>query len=245
LLSLVECAGNDCTNPANWKFNDVKTTCDTWGNPDSVTTHTGLGVGDTLASSGAAVTATCYGSGTAPTCNPDAYHTYPAWQLNALGHPTTWTYNKAFGLPESETDANNITTYAAYDNLGRLVKIARAGDDLNSPTIALSYNDDSLPFYTTAVQKINATQSSSVRKVYDGLGRLVQSQRLGAMLAEGLRDVLVDAWYDGDGNRVKGMVAGVTTVYIGNYFEWMISIGTKYFYAGNTRVAMRTGARKS
>ncbi len=48
--------------------------------------------------------------------------------------------------------------------------------------------------------------------------------------------------YDGDGNRVKGTVGG-TTVYIGNYFEWTGSTSTmvKYYYAGSTRVAMRTG----
>jgi hypothetical protein len=28
--------------------------------------------------------------------------------------------------------------------------------------------------------------------------------------------------YDGDGNRVKGTVGGVTTVYIGSHFEWMV-----------------------
>jgi RHS repeat-associated protein len=50
--------------------------------------------------------------------------------------------------------------------------------------------------------------------------------------------------YDGDGNRVKGTVAGVTTTYIGNYFEWTGSTSTmkKYYYAGSTRVAMRTGS---
>ena len=49
--------------------------------------------------------------------------------------------------------------------------------------------------------------------------------------------------YDGDGNRVKGTVGGVTTAYIGNYFEWVSSTSNmkKYYYAGSTRVAMRTG----
>jgi RHS repeat-associated protein len=49
--------------------------------------------------------------------------------------------------------------------------------------------------------------------------------------------------YDGDGNRVKATVSVTTTVYIGNYFEWSGSTGTmkKYYYAGATRVAMRTG----
>jgi RHS repeat-associated protein len=43
---------------------------------------------------------------------------------------------------------------------------------------------------------------------------------------------------------VKGTVAGVTTTYIGNYFEWTGSTSTmkKYYYAGSIRVAMRTGS---
>jgi RHS repeat-associated protein len=50
--------------------------------------------------------------------------------------------------------------------------------------------------------------------------------------------------YDGDGNRVKGTVSGTTTAYLGNYFEWTGSTSTmkKYYYAGTTRVAMRTGS---
>ena len=51
--------------------------------------------------------------------------------------------------------------------------------------------------------------------------------------------------YDGDENRVKGVVGGVTTTYIGNHFEWSPSGKTtlrvqagststmkKYYYAG-------------
>jgi RHS repeat-associated protein len=48
--------------------------------------------------------------------------------------------------------------------------------------------------------------------------------------------------YDGDGQRVKATVGGVTTVYIGNYYER--DNGTtvrKYYYAGAVRVALRTG----
>jgi len=51
--------------------------------------------------------------------------------------------------------------------------------------------------------------------------------------------------YDGDGNRVKGFIGGVTTAYVGNYAEWISgSPGTlvKYYYAGTTRVAMRSGS---
>ena len=49
--------------------------------------------------------------------------------------------------------------------------------------------------------------------------------------------------YDGDGNRVKSVMGGVTTYYVGNYFEWTGSTSTmiKYYYAGSQRVAMRRG----
>jgi hypothetical protein len=52
-------------------------------------------------------------------------------------------------------------------------------------------------------------------------------------------------YYDGDGNRVQGLIGGVTTAYIGNYAEWIsgaLDPLVKYYYAGSTRVAMRTGA---
>ncbi len=50
--------------------------------------------------------------------------------------------------------------------------------------------------------------------------------------------------YDGDGVRVKATAGGVTTAYVGNYFEWTGSTSTmvKYYYAGATRVAMRVGS---
>jgi hypothetical protein len=50
--------------------------------------------------------------------------------------------------------------------------------------------------------------------------------------------------YDGDGNRVKGTVGGVTTAYVGNWYEWTGSTTTakKYYYAGGLRIAMRTGS---
>jgi RHS repeat-associated protein len=51
--------------------------------------------------------------------------------------------------------------------------------------------------------------------------------------------------YDGDGNRVKGTVGGVTITYIGNYYEWSGSTATSYYYAGSVRVAMRQGSTLS
>ncbi|MCB0060559.1 MAG: hypothetical protein KDE19_00520 [Caldilineaceae bacterium] len=47
--------------------------------------------------------------------------------------------------------------------------------------------------------------------------------------------------YDGDNHRVRGTAGGVTTVYIGNYYEVVGSTVQKYYYAGSQRVAMRSG----
>jgi len=43
--------------------------------------------------------------------------------------------------------------------------------------------------------------------------------------------------YDGDGNRVKSVMGGVTTYSVGNHFEWTGSTTSmvKYYYAGGQR----------
>ncbi len=50
--------------------------------------------------------------------------------------------------------------------------------------------------------------------------------------------------FDGDGNRVKSMAGGVTTVHLGAYFEWTGSTSTMktYYSAGGARVAVRSGS---
>lgn len=48
--------------------------------------------------------------------------------------------------------------------------------------------------------------------------------------------------YDGDGKRVKATVNGTDTAYVGNYYEWSNNSWTKYYYAGATRLAMRTSS---
>ncbi len=47
--------------------------------------------------------------------------------------------------------------------------------------------------------------------------------------------------YDGDGNRIKAVVNGTTSVFIGAYYEVQGSITKTYYYADNVRVAERNG----
>ena len=48
-------------------------------------------------------------------------------------------------------------------------------------------------------------------------------------------------YYDADGKQVKAVVDGVTTYYIGNHYEVKNSVVTKYYFAGTTRLAARSG----
>ncbi len=83
-----------------------------------------------------------------------------------------------------------------------------------------------------AWRRING--SSDINLTYDAENRLTGMS--GSVTASYV--------YDGDGNRVKATVGGVTTVYIGNIYER--DNGTtvrKYYYAGDVRVATRTGGQ--
>jgi RHS repeat-associated protein len=67
--------------------------------------------------------------------------------------------------------------------------------------------------------------------VYDAEGRLASVS--GAATASFL--------YDGDNRRVKGTVGGVTSYYVGHHYEVAGSTIKKYYYAGDTRIALRSG----
>ena len=47
--------------------------------------------------------------------------------------------------------------------------------------------------------------------------------------------------YDGDGQRVKETIAGVTRVFVGNTYEVDNGAVKKYYYAGSVRVAENSG----
>ena len=48
--------------------------------------------------------------------------------------------------------------------------------------------------------------------------------------------------YDGDGNRVRATVGGVTSTYVGNYYEVTGATTRKYYYLWGKRVAEYDGA---
>ncbi|GIK10551.1 MAG: RHS repeat protein [Chloroflexi bacterium] len=46
--------------------------------------------------------------------------------------------------------------------------------------------------------------------------------------------------YDGDGKQIKATVNGITAVYVGNHYEVKNGVVTKFYFAGSTRLAVRT-----
>ncbi len=66
---------------------------------------------------------------------------------------------------------------------------------------------------------------------YDAENRLVEVKKNGVTIAQ--------FTYDGDGKRVKSVVDGETTLFVGSYYEQKGSQVTKYYFAGATRIAMR------
>ncbi len=48
--------------------------------------------------------------------------------------------------------------------------------------------------------------------------------------------------YDGDGRQMKSTINGVTTTFVGVHYQIVNGTVTKYYFAGATRIAMRTGS---
>ncbi len=81
----------------------------------------------------------------------------------------------------------------------------RPGDEFGPPTIRIDYTDAS-PYAAVVTQRLDATSTRTIRRYYDGLGRLIQSQTANAALEAGTRDVVLDSWYDAFGRLTRQSV---------------------------------------
>jgi YD repeat-containing protein len=90
---------------------------------------------------------------------------------DALGHSTTLTWDLDIGKPTTITDPNNQPTSADYtDPLDRLKSVTYP----DGGTTAYDYNDATNT--VTDTKTINSSQILSQNYIYDGLGRLTQTQ---------------------------------------------------------------------
>ncbi len=176
------------------------------------------------------------------------------------------TYNyDANGNITSTNDAKaGETINLTYDSLNRLDQVAGAYSDdpvydastgnlVSKNSTPMTYGTQSSSCPGGALSKPHAvvTAGSSNTYCYDLNGNMVQ-RKIGSTtytLAYDAENRLTGVSggasatfvYDGDGNRVKAIVGGITTYYVGNYFETdNTAANTKsYYYEGATLVAMR------
>ncbi len=141
----------------------------------------------------------------------------------------------------STAQASGSTTYGGYAQRG--YAYSSAGNIANFEGAALTYQD--------AAHKHAVTHIGSVQKYwYDANGnarRINGSQdatltydaenRLTAMSGS----VTANYVYDAEGSRVQETIAGVTRVFISNYYEVDNGTVKKYYYAGAARVAENSG----
>ena len=189
----------------NQKFSDEKYTFDAWGNRVGVTVYTGEGTNDATGAvqftGSPRVSTTAYDS---------IYHTYPVAQTNPEDQTSTVNYDYRLGVPVGETGISGFAsrTRAEYDQFGRILNIYKPGD--TSPSFQVTYHDpfpltddDPFRFWTEAKQLIAGSSYYTVRKFYDGMGRLVQTQKVNIEV-DGVagQDIVIDTTYDKYG-RVK------------------------------------------
>jgi YD repeat-containing protein len=214
LRTLLRCVNSACAS-TDMRFADQTYLYDSWGNVQTTRRFSNEGTYGVRATTVARDSTTIYDS---------VYGTYPVEARNPLypAYPAAVSAyaaakNYAFGGPSSLTDANGAVTSGEYDNFGRLTKIIRPGDSSTSPTMSFAYFDTASPMRIELRQRITGSTYTTIYHYYDGLGRLVQQQTVGAVLASGTKDVLVDSWYDGYGQRLEQTVP--YEVNSGSYFH--------------------------
>ena len=197
------------TNPPDGTYRGNQTSVDRWLNGSTVaTTKCNISV-----SNGYLVSyATFYDTGTVNTavdsCGSSATDTthmttyaysgtyvgaYPTTITNPLSQQTNHTYDFNTGLLASTTDANSQTTSFTYDNMWRIASVTYP--DGGSATI--THQESTFPFSATLTKKITPTSNYVTTNLFDGLGRISQSQ----LTSDPQGTVYTVTTYDADGRK--------------------------------------------
>ncbi len=167
----------------------------------------------------------------------------------------------AYNGPPPTPPATQTQSFS-YDALNRLTTAAATGGSYGTYTQRsyqysnagnLTSFEGSVYAYNDAAHKHGVTHVSGVQKYwYDPNGNVTQRTSPWSTtiaLAYNAENRLTDVTgaatethtYDGDGNRVKAVVNGTTSIYVGNYYEVTGGVVKKYYYAGSARVAESNG----
>lgn len=205
---------------------DVTYGYDAWGNRTSVTTYAGEGT--RIWPSGGSVSYSAPGNGSAARTTTTTYDTtfrgYPTTVTNPLNQTETADYDYLLGVPikviamngtaggnpnctlaSFSVPATSAVVCAQYDELGRITKLVKPGDDTAAPTVAFTYGDlvvgtsspPALPIRYVTQRKSSGSAGDLFRDTltfYDGRGRLVQTKEESG--AGGARSIVVDTRYN-------------------------------------------------
>jgi RHS repeat-associated protein len=116
---------------------------------------------------------------------------YPTTVTNALGQFYTQNFDFSTGLVTSKTDLNSLVTSYTYDSMWRLASVTRP--DGGGDTI--THQESSFPFSATQNTKLNTSTTKSDTNLFDGLGRLTQTQ----LTSDPQGTVFSDTTYDAIG----------------------------------------------
>jgi RHS repeat-associated protein len=118
---------------------------------------------------------------------------FPTSVTNALNQTTTHTYDIDTGLLTSTIDPNIQTTSFTFDEMWRPLQTQFPDGGQKS----ISYQDTTFPVSVTVTDKINSSQSVTTTDLFDGVGRLSQSQ----LTSDPSGTVYVKYTYDADGRK--------------------------------------------
>ncbi len=169
------------------------------------------------------------------------YHTYALTTTNALGQPLTTAFDYALGVSVAETDANGAATTADYDEFGRLTEIRRPGDETGEATVSITYHDADRPFWLDIRQKIDDSSVFNLRRIYDGIGQVIQVQTAGAQLNVGLKDIVVDSMYDAYGRVIQQTVPYHTDLHTETPLETGVTSRVSVSSSGSQGIGGSTG----
>ena len=117
---------------------------------------------------------------------------YPTTVTNPKSQMTLHAYDFNTGLLTSSTDPNNRITTFTYDNMWRLARANYPDGGLSTVT----HQEATYPFTATLTKKITSSQNYVATNVFDGLGRLTQSQ-----VDDPQNTIYTDTTYDADGRK--------------------------------------------
>jgi RHS repeat-associated protein len=118
---------------------------------------------------------------------------YPTLITNPKNQQTSHTYDLNTGLLMSTTDPNSQTTSFTYDNLWRLASASYPDGGLDT----ITRQETTPPFTATLTKAITSGTNYVTTNIFDGLGRVSQSQ----LTSDPQGTVYTVTTYDADGRK--------------------------------------------